>query len=136
MVVSRWWAGYIAVVSGLGAMGCAGMNQPQPQPSGSALVVNDASPSPNVVPGGQMNQPVDSPMIQDAAAKAIGLLQAKTGDSTLSLVKIRSAASQVVAGTKFYLDLDVQTQAGPKAVSVVVYRDLQDNYSLSGVSGL
>jgi hypothetical protein len=88
------------------------------------------------MPGGYTNQPVDSSMIQEVAQQAITLLQERTKDSTLALKAVRTARSQVVAGANYELTMDLTTKDGPKSVTVVVFRSLQGEYSLSSVTGL
>ncbi len=88
------------------------------------------------VPGGFTNQDPNSDFIKEAATQAATLLASRTGDPTLSLVSVISAATQVVAGTNYRLTLSVATKSGTKQVNVLMYRDLQGNYSLSSVDGI
>lgn len=91
--------------------------------------------SPPVV-GGYTAADTASAPIQSAAAEAVKLLQTRTKDRSLTLEKIRSAQTQVVAGTNYRLELDVKTGRATKAVTVVLYKDLQGGAQLTSVEGL
>lgn len=134
----RTWLAASLVCVGL--IGCAAMSQqsPSPIPSGSpgGFSGNASAVPPSPLPGGLANQAVDSEGAKEFAAAAIRLLKDRTQDQTMALQRIRSAQSQVVAGLKYHLELDVTTQQGPRTIKVVVYRDLQNEYSLSDVAGL
>ena len=138
-----WWGGLAAWTVMVGCaplVGAVAGRQDSMTASNSdaqPLPVAAASEVPAVPkPGGWMNQPVDSSMIATAAAEAVTLLQARTGDPGLALVAIRTAATQVVAGLNFKLNLDVATKDGPRNVTVVMYRNLQKEYRLTSVEGL
>lgn len=90
---------------------------------------------PHIV-GGYESRPVDHADVQEAAVKAVELLQSRQGDPGLRLIQIKSAESQVVAGLNFRLELELQTQSGVKTAKVVVYRDLQNHFQLTSVEGL
>jgi hypothetical protein len=99
-------------------------------------VVNvPTSPTPGI-PGGYTNQPVDSPAMLEVAQQAIVLLQERTKDTTLALTALKAARSQVVAGVNFGLTMDVRSKDGPRTVTVVVFRSLQGDFSLTSVTGL
>lgn len=104
-----------------------------PVPTSTAQATSEP---PHHIVGGFSGQDAQSPEVQAAAAKAISLLQAKTGDSTLALAQITSAETQVVAGMNYKMVLEVRSKSGPKTATVVVYRDLKGTYSLTSVSGL
>lgn len=91
--------------------------------------------APVVVGGYTAADPADA-KIQAEAAEAVTLLQQKTRDRTLALDKVRSAATQVVAGINYRLELDVRTSGAVKPVTVVMYKDLQGGRSLTSVEGM
>lgn len=108
--------------------------KPSPQPSSGVVNVPTSPSAP--MPGGYTNQPVDTPLVQDEAKEAITLLRERTKDDTLSLTAVRTARTQVVAGMNIELTLDVATRNGPKTVTLVMYRSLQGDRSLTSVEGL
>ena len=121
-------------------IGCAAMTQQPSSPGSPATPGSFAGEAsalpPKAIPGGLTNQPVDSKGVIEAANQAIGLLRDQTKDPTLSLVKIRSAQTQVVAGFKYYLEMDVTTQKGARTVNLILFQGLSGDNSLSGVEGL
>jgi hypothetical protein len=127
-------AGLVALTIALTACTVPGQQAANPQPS-SGVVNVPTSPTPPM-PGGYVTQPVDSEMVQDVAKQAITLLQERTKDPTIALQAVRSARSQVVAGANFELAMDITTKDGPKSVTVVVYRNLKGEHSLTSVEGL
>jgi hypothetical protein len=84
--------------------------------------------------GGYHPRAVTEPEIVEVAKKTVTLIGATEGDPSLALVSIETAASQVVAGMNFALDLKVQGKAGARTLAVVVYRDLQNAFSLTRVT--
>ena len=90
---------------------------------------------PNVA-GGYSSADIASPKIQSAAAEAVKLLQASKKDSSITLVAIRSAETQVVAGQNIRMKLDLKTAAGPRSVTVVLYKDLSGKGTLTSIEGL
>jgi len=105
-------------------------------PSASASAAPLASGSAGPVPGGYMNQDVAGKDIQAEAAQAITLLQADRKDPKIVLVSIKSAATQVVAGTNYKLELEIKTTSGNKTVTVMVNKDLSGKRKLLDVKGL
>lgn len=91
--------------------------------------------APVVVGGFTAADPTDA-KIQAEAAEAVTLLQQKSLDRTLALDKVRAAATQVVAGTNYRLELDVRSSGAVKPVTVVMYKDLQGARSLTSVEGM
>jgi hypothetical protein len=115
---------------------CTAPTQQTANPTPGTGVVNvPTSPTPGM-PGGYMNQPVDSPAMLEVAQQAIVLLQERTKDTTLALAALKAARSQVVAGANYELTMDVRTKDGPRTVTVVVFRSLQGDFSLTSVTGL
>jgi hypothetical protein len=115
---------------------------PQPTPAapsiGAPATTAPAMAAPAEPPlvGGYTRGDVKDPAIGAAAAEAIRLLQARAKDPTLSLVTIRAADTQVVAGVNYRLELDVRSASGPRNVKAVVYKDLAGKYELTSVEGL
>jgi hypothetical protein len=115
---------------------CTAPNQQAANPTPGTGVVNvPTSPTPPM-PGGYMNQAVDTQAMQDEAQAAIALLRERTKDPSITLAALRTARSQVVAGANFELTMDITTKDGPKSVTVVMYRNLQGERSLTSVTGL
>ena len=83
----------------------------------------------STIAGGYSASAVDGPEVTAAAEFAV-TEEAKKG-AKLSLKSIKSAETQVVAGTNYKLNLVVDDGGTEKTVEVVVYRDLQQNMSLT-----
>lgn len=87
--------------------------------------------------GGFGSADPDSDSIRTAGEHAQALLRARTGDDTLTITAITSARQQVVAGMNYELVVHLTGAAGEKrGVKVLVFRSLQDEWSLSSVEGL
>jgi hypothetical protein len=82
--------------------------------------------------GGYKVVATDNPEVVAAAEFAVGE-QGEKQESTISLVSIERAESQVVAGINYRLCLKVSTESEeePQDVKVVVHRNLQKQYSLT-----
>lgn len=106
---------------------------PQPSASSSAspsAAAPEASISP--LPGGQAQQPVDSPEAKAMRSNAENLLNQKYAGAGISLGEITSFTTQVVAGTNYRLKVAYTDQAGHSGmVNVTIFKDLDGNYSLS-----
>jgi hypothetical protein len=79
---------------------------------------------------------VASPKVQKAAAKAVELLRKRANDPSLSLSRVISAETQIVAGQNYRMELELTSHGGTKRVKVVLFRDLQDHEQLTSVEGL
>jgi len=124
---------FVVVLCACGSHVDAGpVMQPSDPPSGASGAAS-ASSGPAV--GAYTPQDASSSEIREETAQAIALLQADRKDPSIGLVAIRSASTQVVAGTNYKLDLDVKTGKGAKHITVVVYKDLSGTRRLSDVSG-
>jgi hypothetical protein len=136
----------LALFALLAATGCCSNPEAKTVMEVPGSVANTASPAPTVVAeapagndgdrkpqivGGYTRREVSDAEIAAVARQAIELLSAKEGDATLLLVSIESAASQVVAGMNFALELKVKGKAGERTLEVVIYRDLKDHASLT-----
>jgi hypothetical protein len=133
--ISAWLAASVLV---LGACGGSHVDpNPTFQPTESPPVANGpaGSASSGPVVGAYAPQDSSSSEIREEVAQAISLLQADRKDPNIGLVAIRSASTQVVAGTNYKFDLDVKTGKGPKHITVVVYKDASGTRRLSDVAG-
>jgi hypothetical protein len=83
---------------------------------------------PDVV-GGYTAQNVNDPEMVEVANKTIELLKKETPD--IELVKILSAATQVVAGLNYRLVLKVKTNNQEETWTVVVYRGFDNSYQIT-----
>jgi hypothetical protein len=110
---------------------------PPPQPSSSAAASAPPTTSGSAGPllGGYMQKDVADKEIVAEAAQAITLLQADRKDPKIALTSIKSAATQVVAGLNYKLELQIKTGSGDKTVTVVMYKDLSGKRKLSDVKG-
>ena len=84
---------------------------------------------PGHLAGGYTAQDVTKPEIIEVANKAIEMLKEKTPD--IELVKIVSAATQVVAGLNYRFVLEVKTNNQIEKWTVVVYRSLKNTYMIT-----
>lgn len=86
--------------------------------------------------GGYQETDKDSPEVQEAAEFAVGE-QGRKQDATIKLVSVERAERQVVAGMNYRLCMKVEItaegedEATTQEVKVVVYRNLQKEYSLT-----
>lgn len=94
------------------------------------------APSEDGVPGGYFKQDPANADMQAAAAKAVELLRQRQGEPQLTLKALTAAATQVVAGLNYDLTMTLQTPQGDKQVRVVLYRNLEQEYTLTTVEGL
>ena len=81
------------------------------------------------MPGGYSATAIDDESVIAAAEFAV-TEEAKKG-STLTLVSINAAQSQVVAGMNFKMSLTVTDSGTTKKAEAVVYRDLDQTLSLT-----
>ena len=79
--------------------------------------------------GGYTAQDVNDPEIIEVANKAIEILKKETSD--IELVKIISAATQVVAGLNYRLVLEVKTNNQIEKWTLVLYRRFDNTYTLT-----
>lgn len=84
--------------------------------------------------GGYHPREVTEDEIVTVAKEAVELVGSKEGDTTLALVAIERASSQVVAGMNFALDLSVTGKAGKRSLTVLLYRDLKNALTLTSVT--
>lgn len=112
---------------------------PAPSPSPSPAPAPSPSPAPS---GAQQQQPVAggytaqdpaSPDMQAAATKAVELLKTRASDPSLTLGKVLSAQTQVVAGLNYRLRVELGSASGPQTLTLTLYRDLQGGYQLTAV---
>ncbi len=68
-----------------------------------------------------------------AAKQALELLRVRANDDSLTLRAIVHAEQQVVAGLNTKLTLQLSSATGEQRVTVVVYRNLRDEYVLTSV---
>ncbi|MBM4357317.1 MAG: hypothetical protein FJ096_04330 [Deltaproteobacteria bacterium] len=84
--------------------------------------------------GGYHPREVTEAEIVEVSKKAVELVGAKEGDASLVLVAIDTAASQVVAGMNFALGLKVKGKVGHRSLTVVLYRDLKNTFTLTSIA--
>ena len=84
---------------------------------------------PGPLAGGYRVQDVTKPEIIEVANKAVEMLKKQTPD--IELVKIVSAATQVVAGLNYRFVLEVKTNNEIEKWTVVVYRSLKNTYMIT-----
>jgi len=111
---------------------CSSRTEPASLTTPSGTPAPAVKPAEPTAPGGYAEDPDAKP----AADEAIKLLQAKENDPSISLVAIRKAEKQIVAGTNYRLELDLNTAKGPKTAKVVVYQPLRGPSELTSVEGL
>ena len=76
--------------------------------------------------GGFMVRPAGDKDVQEAAQQAVALLaDPKYLGAPAKLVKVKEAASQIVAGRNYRLTLDLTVKGKPASVSVVLYQPLK-----------
>ncbi len=80
--------------------------------------------------GGYAARDVSEVEIGLVAKRAVELVALKEGEPSLTLLSIERAASQVVAGTNFALEVRVNGKAGERTLALVVYRNLQGHVVL------
>lgn len=106
---------------------------PSPAPSPSPSPAPSGAPQQQPVAGGYTAQDPASPDMQAAATKAVELLKARANDPSLTLGKVLSAQTQVVAGLNYRLRVELGSASGPQTVTLTLYRDLQGAYQLTAV---
>jgi hypothetical protein len=80
--------------------------------------------------GGYQEAPKADPAVVSAAKFAVGNQQEKQGGS-ISLVSIKRAETQLVAGVNYRLCLKVKVNGKSQTVTTVVYKALNDQQSLT-----
>jgi hypothetical protein len=107
--------------------------QPQPQKQEKQKPQKEQpkkeQPTPPQV-GGYQEAPKDDPAVLSAAKFAVGERQTKEG-GTVSLVSVKRADTQLVAGENFWLCLKVKVNGKSQKATVVVNKTLDDKYSLT-----
>lgn len=83
------------------------------------------------VAGGYQERSIADPEVVSAARFAVGEEGRREG-APISLVAIRRAERQVVAGFNYRLQLSVKVKGEMRDVSAIVYQNLKPEYSLSG----
>jgi hypothetical protein len=86
---------------------------------------------PSGLPGGYFEQNPADPEMLALMSEAEKLLQAKYPTAGLKLTKLNKIASQVVAGANYSIEADYTDSKGSGKVSLVLFRSLQGEYSLS-----
>jgi hypothetical protein len=85
--------------------------------------------------GGYHEAAADREDILETANRAVLLLRARTGDTSLTLQRVVRAETQVVAGRNTRLTLVLTGASGERTATVTVYRDLKGEESLTEVEG-
>lgn len=96
---------------------------PRPQSTGDAV-------------GSYSEREIDDDGVLSAAREAIRLLRAQENDASMSLLRIRSAQAQVVAGMNYALELEFSSDRGPGARRVVVFHRLDGAYELASTESV
>jgi uncharacterized alpha/beta hydrolase family protein len=117
------------VISGLTAQEKQ-KQQPQKQekPEKQKPQKEQQQPTPQV--GGYQETPKDDPATVAAAKFAVSERQTKEG-GTMSLVSVKRAETQLVAGVNYWLCLKVKVNGKSQKVTAVVNKTLTDTYSLT-----
>ena len=88
------------------------------------------APTPATIAGGWTQASVMEPSVHAAAQEAVAL-QAKATGEELTLEKVLSAQTQVVAGTNYRLTLSVKKSGKKKTASIVIWEKLDGTHDLS-----
>ncbi|MGB7924213.1 MAG: cystatin domain-containing protein [Pyrinomonadaceae bacterium] len=80
--------------------------------------------------GGYAEAPKDDPAVVAAANFAVTEAQQKEGGA-VSLVSVRRAETQIVAGVNYNLCLKVKVNGKTRKVTALVYKTLDDRYTLT-----
>lgn len=88
----------------------------------------------DTIAGGYSETSVTDPEVLSAARFAVRRQGQKMRSSRLSLIAIRRAEVQVVAGLNYRLSLRVKANGAVQDVTAVVYKNLQRRYALSSWS--
>ncbi|MGV3526316.1 MAG: hypothetical protein ACO1RX_19005 [Candidatus Sericytochromatia bacterium] len=96
----------------------------------------DASPAPSASPspplaGGYVSQDPAAAENQPVRVAAEQALQAKYPDANLRLTRMTQLETQVVAGLNYRMTADYTSSSGDGQITLVLYRNLQGEYSLS-----
>jgi hypothetical protein len=85
---------------------------------------------PEVRPGGYTSIDLADPAVRAAADYAVSEQTSRTGTAVF-LRRVARAERQVVAGLNYRLCLEVTVGDKPEEVQAIVYRDLQQRFSLT-----
>jgi len=126
----------VTLLAGLLSTACGGSTPgPGADNGGETTGSSPSTESPRVA-GGYSEKAIDAEDVKATADRAVTLLRARTGDESLTLQRIERAETQVVAGRNTRLTLAITGDEGERPVTVVVYRNLQGEESLTSVEGL
>ncbi|MGE3724650.1 MAG: hypothetical protein AB7I41_03810 [Candidatus Sericytochromatia bacterium] len=113
------------------ALSACQSNGTNTNPQGSSTPV--ASSSPNTpLPGGESQQPTDSPQAKAMLINAQNLLNQKYPNAGIVLSDLTAYTTQVVAGSNHRLQASYSNGAGKKGmIKVTIFQDLNGAMSLS-----
>ena len=84
------------------------------------------------LPGGAVDQTVESALAQSIRANAQNLLNQKYPEAGVELQTLHRFQTQVVAGSNYILDVDYTDQKGAQGrLMLTVYKDLEGRYRLT-----
>lgn len=115
-------------------LSCQTSTEPTEPQAGASSDVQPSPSEPNAesIAGGETQQAVDSPEALAMRSNAENLLNQKYSGAGISLGKITSFSTQVVAGINFRLEVAYTNQSGASGtLMVTIYRDLDDNSTLT-----
>ncbi|HEX8649701.1 MAG TPA: cystatin domain-containing protein [Pyrinomonadaceae bacterium] len=119
---------FIALYLTLGVVSEAAAQQNQEQKKQEQQEQKKQSPQPQV--GGYQPAPKADPAVVAAAKAAVSERQQKEGGD-LTLVSIKRAETQMVAGVNYRLCLKVKAKDKSQTVTVVINKTLDDKYSIT-----
>eukprot|EP00771_Trimastix_marina_P001377 gnl/Trimastix_PCT/2445.p3 GENE.gnl/Trimastix_PCT/2445~~gnl/Trimastix_PCT/2445.p3 ORF type:complete len:123 (-),score=19.98 gnl/Trimastix_PCT/2445:467-808(-) len=95
------------------------------------VIVVWAVPEELLMPGGKIPASQTAKDVQNAADFALMLINSKSNSiNPHSLVRVKKAETQVVAGTNYHLSLDIEVNGNVQTHNVVVYEDLHSRKHL------
>lgn len=109
-------------------------NKPVASANPTATNTGTGEPTGPKVGGWQPSTP-DEQAAYTAVQAVLSDIRAKAGDNGLSIQKIVSVQSQVVAGKNYKVELEVLMGGATKRIKVTVFRDLKGNHQLTDYQG-
>ena len=116
----------LLTVSVMGACQALDSNSPV------AVVPNQVDTPVSPLPGGAVDQSIESPLAKYIQDKAQNLLNQKYPEMNIELQVIYSFKTQVVAGTNYMLEVAYTDQSSvPGKLMLTIYKNLEDVYVLT-----
>jgi hypothetical protein len=123
---------WLIVSAAIGISACARHSPTaSEQPASNRLVKDTALPPPPVIVGGYTDAgPANTANADETAARNLAVAELYRKFPTRALVEKVTVQTQVVAGLNYRFHI---TMSGGAAYDVVVYRDLQNHMTITGV---